>query len=105
MKTTLSLSDFQNAFANSSRKDQFTNAWLESIFNYLSEYEESTGSEIELDIVSICCDFTEYENLEAFHKEHDKEEYPDFDSIEYEGVVLYTWSYQDEEAPFVVSNF
>ena len=95
MKTTLSLYDFQNAFANSSRKDQFTNEWLESIFNYLSEYEEQTWTELELDIVAICCDFTEYENLEAFQKEHDPEDYPDFDSIEYDTTVLYTWKYQD----------
>lgn len=105
MKQTLSLSDFQNAFANSSRSEQFSNEALEAIFSYLSELEDSTGTEMELDIVAICCDFTEYENLEDFQKEYDAEEYPDFDSIEYETTVLYTWEYQDEDTPFVISNF
>ena len=105
MKTTLSLYDFQNVFANSSRSAQFTNEWIEAIFNYLTEYEDSTGTELELDIIAICCDFTEYENLEAFQKEHDKEDYPDFDSIEDSTTVLYTWNYQDEYTPFVIQSF
>lgn len=105
MKQTLSLSDFQNAFANSSRSEQFTDDALESIFNHLTELEDSTGTELELDIIAICCDFTEYENLEAFQKEYDAEDYPDFDSIEYETTVLYTWGYQDEDTPFVIYNF
>lgn len=33
------------------------------MFDYLEEYEESTGEKIELDIVALCCDFTEYDSL------------------------------------------
>lgn len=35
-----------------------------ALFDYLEEYEQSTGEEIEFDIVAICCDFTEYADIE-----------------------------------------
>jgi hypothetical protein len=35
--------------------------------------EDETGTEIELDVIALCCDFTEYENLEEFNKEYGKE--------------------------------
>ena len=29
--------------------------------NYLEEYEQDTGEDLELDVIGLCCDFTEYE--------------------------------------------
>lgn len=29
------------------------------MFDYLEQYEEETGQEIELDVVAICCDYSE----------------------------------------------
>jgi len=29
------------------------------LFDYLEEYEESTGEEIELDVVALCCEYYE----------------------------------------------
>jgi hypothetical protein len=76
------------------------------LFDYLEEYEESTGEDIEFDMVALCCDYTEYENLEAFYKEHSQEDYPDFDSIEYETTVIYCGATnQDTDSPFIVQAF
>lgn len=46
------------------RKDTFSYLGKKAIFEYLECYEESTGEKIELDIIALCCDYTEYENLE-----------------------------------------
>lgn len=56
---TLSKSSFIDAFTHSSRKDQFSYEALEAIFDYLEEYSDSTGETVELDIVAICCDWSE----------------------------------------------
>ena len=56
---TLAQGDFVDAFKQSSRKDQFSHDALEAIFNYLDTYSEETGENIEFDIVSICCDWSE----------------------------------------------
>ena len=59
MKTSISIYDFRQAFQDMGRIDQFSRKGLDCLFEWLEEYEESTGSEIELDVIAICCDFTE----------------------------------------------
>lgn len=56
---TLSKSSFIDTFKQSSRKDQFSYEALEAIFDQLEEYSDSTGELVELDIVGICCDWSE----------------------------------------------
>ena len=56
---TLDKYSFVDAFQQSSRKDQFSYEALEAIFDYLEEYSDSTGENVEFDIVGICCDWTE----------------------------------------------
>jgi hypothetical protein len=66
MKTTVNLFDFQRAFEEL-RPDNFTNEALEVLFDYFEEIEESTGEELEFDVIGICCEFSEdtIENLIA----------------------------------------
>jgi hypothetical protein len=59
MKTTVSLSDFRDAFKRMGRIEQFSYKALEIIYDYLEELEEETGEEWELDVISVCCDFEE----------------------------------------------
>jgi hypothetical protein len=58
MKTTVSVYDFHQAFKHL-RPDNFSYEGLNILFSYFYEYEESTGEEMELDVIAICCDFTE----------------------------------------------
>ena len=58
MKTTVNFSDFVDAFRRYDRYDQFGYDALQIIFDYLEEYEDSTGEEVELDIIAICCDYS-----------------------------------------------
>ena len=59
MKTTVSLYDFREAFRACGRAKQFSYEGLEVLFDYLEQYEEDTGEELELDVVALCCDFYE----------------------------------------------
>jgi hypothetical protein len=59
MKTTVYLEDFRAAFYNMGRKDQFSYEGLELIFDYITEYEDETSEQIELDVVAICCEWSE----------------------------------------------
>jgi hypothetical protein len=58
MKTTISLYDFREAFQRV-RPNQFSYSALGDLFEYLEDWEESSGNEIELDVIAICCDFAE----------------------------------------------
>jgi hypothetical protein len=64
MKQTINFSDFVDAFRAYDRYDQFGYQALMVIFEYLEELEESTGQELELDVVAICCDYAT-DNWEA----------------------------------------
>lgn len=64
MKQTIDFYQFRNAFMDL-RPNNFSYEGLTVLFDYLQDYEESTGVEVELDVISICCDFTESTIQEA----------------------------------------
>lgn len=59
MKTTLTLSDFRSAFYRADRKDQFSYEALELLFDYFEQLERDSGEEMELDVIAICCEYSE----------------------------------------------
>ena len=62
MKITVTEQIFLDEFRNSSRADQFSREALVAIFNYITADE---GSDIELDVVGICCEYVEVENSDT----------------------------------------
>lgn len=107
MKTTVTLHDFRVAFHVAGRGDQFSHSGLEVLFDYLIDYEDQTGEEIELDVIALCCDYyedswesiaEEYRiDLSACDDEEDKMEcvrdYLEYRTVivgePYEGVFIY----------------
>ena len=66
MKRNVSEHDFTEAFRDYGRQDDFSYEGLKALYEWFEQYEEDTGEEIELDVVGICCDFSEYDTaLEA----------------------------------------
>lgn len=57
--TVNSFNIFENEFHACGRQDQFSREALRILFNYLEQCEEDTGESIELDVVALCCDYTE----------------------------------------------
>jgi hypothetical protein len=55
MKTTLSVSDFRDAFAQMDRKNQFTYDALDLIYDWI----EDNDSDYELDVIGLCCELSE----------------------------------------------
>ena len=64
IKMTVYESDFRDAFA-SIRPDNFTYEGLGALYEYLNELSEDLGEDIELDVIALCCDYTEYSEDEA----------------------------------------
>jgi len=76
MKKTINYYDFRAEFRAFGREEQFTREGLKALFDYLEELGEDCGEEIELDVIALCCEFVEYDSLEDFHSEYDKDDYP-----------------------------
>lgn len=60
MITQVTISDFRDAFRSMGRGDQFTYAGLGALFEYLEQYEKDTGLAIDLDVIALCCEFSEH---------------------------------------------
>lgn len=71
MYKEINFSDFCDEFKGGQYENQFTYEGKRALFDYLEEYEENTGERIELDIVAICCDYTEYENFKELQKDYE----------------------------------
>ena len=81
MKTTVYYNDFNQAFRNHGRQDNFTSDGLQALFDYIEELEQDTGEEVELDVIALCCEYAEYNGLTEFWNDYDQEQYPDIDAI------------------------
>ena len=79
MKTYVTKWEFMDTFRQSSeRKDTFSYEGLQALFEYFEEYEESCGEEIKFDMIAICCEYSEYENL----KEYQEDNQSDIETLE-----------------------
>lgn len=59
MKQNVFLPQFRDAFKNMGRQDQFSYKALEILFNYLEESEDGSGEEYTLDVIALCCEYSE----------------------------------------------
>jgi len=65
MKRTITESEFIDAF-NGSYADSFSYEGKKALFEYFTELEDETGFEMELDVIAIHCEYTEYHLLTDF---------------------------------------
>ena len=59
MKQTVDFQTFRDTFRAYDRADQFSREGLELLFDHLEEMERDNGVEAELDVVALCCDYSE----------------------------------------------
>lgn len=91
MKSYVSKTDFIDWFRSSDTyKNNFSYEGLDALFDWLEEYEDGTGQDVEFDPIAICCEFSEYENLQEV-----KENYScinDMDDLEMHTSVIPVYS-------------
>ena len=99
----VSFNDFLEEFRRYEREDQFSYEGKKALFDYLEELSEDMGEPIELDVIAICCDFTEYENLEQFIDDYSYTIGEDINDIE--DIQDYTSVIQIDSQSFIIQNF
>ena len=73
MKTTINIYSFRDMF-RAVRPDNFSYEGLGLLFEYLEQYEQDCDTELELDVIALCCDYSEappIEIAEAYNVEVD----------------------------------
>lgn len=99
----VSFNDFLEEFKKHGRNEQFSYQAKKALFNYLNELGEDLGESIELDIIGICCDFTEYDNLEEFNMDYSYSIGYDIEDIE--DIEYYTTVILIDGNSFIIQDF
>jgi len=98
MIKTITQWEFVDEF-KSRRPDNFSRLGLLELFDYFEMIEDSTGEQIELDIIAICCEYSEYDSLEEFQNDYGSE-YESIDDIERETEVI-----RIDDDSFIIQQF
>ena len=89
MKQYISKYHFTNWFLSSDTyKNNFSYEGLNSLFDYLEQFEEDMGEEIDFDPIAICCEYSEYENLEEIKNSYSSVEINNIDDLRYHTNVI-----------------
>ena len=94
--------DFRNSFKES-RPDNFSLEGLYTLYNYFNDLSEDIGEDIQLDIISICCDFTEYESLEEALEQYDN--INSYDELEQHTSILNISMFFDDHKGIIIQAF
>ena len=119
MKKSISFYDFEQEFVSMNRSDNFSYAGKKALFDYLEQYEEDCGEEIELDVIALCCEYTEFENIQEFVAAYDDsyivwdiepdEEENEAGEIDYQAtldkIMNYTQVIDVDGESFIIQNF
>jgi hypothetical protein len=79
--------DFVNEF-RAYERENFTREALVALFEYLEDYSRDTGEDFELDVIGLCCDFTEYESFEEIKEEYSSTELDSLDDLREHTTVI-----------------
>ena len=86
---TVNSYDFERAFVDAGRGDNFSYEGKQILFDYLENLSEEMGEPIELDVIALCCDYSEmsledllnyYDGL-GLEIDDELEIYPDEDDV------------------------
>ena len=99
----ITFNDFLEEFRRYEREDQFSYEAKKALFNYLNDLSDDMGQSIELDIIAICCDFTEYDSIEEFNNDYSYTIGKDIDNME--DVQNYTIVIPIDSQSFIIQDF
>ena len=97
MKQSINAYDFERAFVLADRKDQFSYDGLKALFEYLEDFEDDMGEEIELDVIALCCDYSEYDSALECAKDYPFDVPEDLDKSDYGNIDQTTFDNLQEE--------
>jgi len=87
MKITINFDGFERAFQRYGRGEQFSYEGLQALFEWLEDIESDMGEEQELDVIGLCCEFAEFENLKEFQDDYGTD-YESIEDIENDTMVI-----------------
>ena len=73
--------DFTHAFKTSNRSDEFSYHALQALYEWLEEVYCTDDYGVELDVVALCCEWTQYKSIEEYNEAYETE-YESYQELE-----------------------
>lgn len=99
----VSFNDFLQEFEKHGRKDQFSYEAKKALYEYLNQISDDLGKPLKLDVIALCCEFTEYESLQEFNNDYSYSLGHDVDCID--DIYNYTTVIQIDKNSFIIQDF
>jgi hypothetical protein len=99
MYTNITKSEFIGWF-QSHRPNNFSYKGLKALNYYLESLEEDLGEEINFDPIALCCEYTEYSDIEEFNENYNHDCKTLVDIEEYTTVIQI-----ENSSSFIIQNF
>ena len=80
-------SDLEAMFKECGREDSFTRVGMEALFEHLEELSEGIGEDIKIDAIALCCDYSEYDDIDDYNEQNGTE-YASWDEAEENDVYV-----------------
>lgn len=63
MKQSITVSQFDDAFRDMNREGNFSYEGRHALYDWIVDLDEQLETETELDVIALCCEFTEYDSF------------------------------------------
>ena len=60
----------EELFAQCGRREHFSYYGYQALYNYFEELSDEIGQDYQVDVIALCCDFTEYADWEEVYGEY-----------------------------------
>jgi|TARA_R100000084_G_scaffold76637_1_gene34715 hypothetical protein len=99
MIRTINEYDFIDAFKKMGRENNFSYDGLVALYDYLEMLEDDTGQPYNLDVIALCCEYREFDNLEEFQADYG-DEYETIEDIQNATSVIMI-----DDTRFIIQQF
>tara|TARA_R100000808_G_C2074647_1_gene100811 strand:- start:91 stop:447 length:357 start_codon:yes stop_codon:yes gene_type:complete len=73
--------DLEAMFKECGRENSFTRVGMQALFEHLEELSEEMGEDIKIDVIALCCEFAEYDDIDDYNGQNGTE-YASWDEAE-----------------------
>jgi len=63
----------ERMFKDMGREEQFSQVGIVALFEHLEELSEDIGEDIQIDVVALCCEWSEYDDITDYNEQNGTE--------------------------------
>ena len=86
MKQSITFCQFTDSFRDHGR-DNFSYDGMKALYDWIEDMDDQCETETELDVIALCCEFTEYSDLAEFQADYSND-YDSIDAIQDRTIVI-----------------